>query len=211
MTDRSALGGNDFLDWSNVAAPFTPLASTFSAPSAGGLGVAVSVPSPTAPISQPFVFQNGPAISANFGDGDFILFSGLNFATQAGNPGPITLNFAIPVFAAGAQLLPDFGGDFTGFIAAFDVDNALIGSFSALGTVSTDRDNSAPFFGIQSSTANIARLVFSTDAANVGIGINQLSILAVPVPEPPMAPGLLVFCGIVLGGLATLRRNRPPE
>ncbi|MBC7883655.1 MAG: hypothetical protein H7Y37_20385 [Anaerolineae bacterium] len=197
VTERSALGANDLLNWSSVAPPFTFLSSTFTAPSVGGLGVTVSIPTPTPPVSQPFVFQNGSAIPTNFGDGDFILFTGLNFSTQAGNPGPLTLTFAQPVFAAGAQLLPDEGGAFIGFISAFDLNNTLLGSFQLDGVVTTARDNSAIFLGVSSDTANISRLVFSTSIPNVGIGINQLSIVA--VPEPSMWPGLLLFTSMFLG------------
>jgi hypothetical protein len=191
VTARAALGGNDLLNWSTVAAPFVPQLSTFSTASVGGLGITVSVPAPTPPISQPFVFQNGPAIPTNFGDGDFILFTGLNFVDQTGNPGPLTLTFAQPVFAAGAQLLPDVGGLFTGFISAFDLNNTLLGSFQLNGVTTATRDNSAIFLGVSSDTANISRLVFSTSIADAAIGINQLSILA--VPEPPVWPGLLLL------------------
>jgi hypothetical protein len=191
VTDRAALGGNDLLNWSTVAAPFTFLPSTFSTASAGGLGITVSIPAPTPPISQPFVFQNGPAIPTNFGDGDFILFTGLNFVDQTGNPGPLTLTFAQPVFAVGAQLLPDAGGSFIGFISAYDLNSTLLASFQLDGVTTTARDNSAIFLGVSSDTANISRLVFSTSIPDVAIGINQLSILA--VPEPPVWPGLLLL------------------
>jgi hypothetical protein len=191
VTDRTALGGNDLLNWSTVASPFAPLPSTFSTVSVGGLGITVSIPAPTPPISQPFVFQNGPAIPTNFGDGDFILFTGLNFVDQTGNPGPLTLTFAQPVFAVGAQLLPDAGGSFTGFIAAFDLNNTLLASFQLAGVTTTTRDNSAIFLGVSSATANISRVVYSTSVANAAIGINQVSILA--VPEPSTLPGLLLL------------------
>jgi hypothetical protein len=191
VTDRVALGGNDLLNWSTVAAPSTFLPSTFSTAYAGGLGITVSIPAPTPPISQPFVFQNGPAIPTNFGDGDFVIFTGLNFRTQAGNPGPLTLTFAQPVFAAGAQLLPDEAGPFTGFISAYDLNNTLLASFQLNGVTTTARDNSAIFLGVSSDTANISRLVFSTSIPNAAIGITQLSILA--VPEPPVWPGLLLL------------------
>ncbi len=197
VTDRSALGGNDLLNWSTVAAPFTFLPSTFSTTSAGGLGITVNVPAPTPPVSQPFIFQNGPAIPTNFGDGDFVIFTGLNFSTQAGNPGPLTLTFAQPVFAAGAQLLPDAGGPFTGFISAYDLNNTLLGAFQLDGVTTTTRDNSAIFLGVSSDTANISRLVFSTSIPNAAIGINQLSIVA--VPEPPILPGLLLLTSMFLG------------
>lgn len=197
VTDRTTLGANDLLNWSSVAPPFTFLSSTFTASSVGGLGVTVSIPTPTPPVSQPFVFQNGSTIPTNFGDGDFILFTGLNFSTQAGNPGPLTLTFAQPVFAAGAQLLPDEGGAFIGFISAFDLNNTLLGAFQLDGVVTTARDNSAIFLGVSSDTANISRLVFSTSIPNVGIGINQLSIVA--VPEPSMWPGLLLFTSLLCG------------
>jgi hypothetical protein len=209
VTDRAALGGNDLLNWSTVAPPFTFLSSTFSATSTGGLGITVSVPTPTPPISQPFVFQNGPAIPTNFGDGDFVIFTGLNFSDQTGNPGPLTLTFAQPVFAVGAQLLPDAGGSFTGFISAFDLNNTLLASFQLAGVTTTTRDNSAIFLGVSSATANISRIVYSTSVANAAIGINQVSILS--VPEPSTLPGLLLLAFMFFCLRVSAQRSSPSQ
>ena len=64
-----------------------------------------------------------PGIATNFDSGDFILFSGLipGPPPAVGNPGPITLTFAEPVFGAGTQLAVDDIFSFTGTVSAFDL------------------------------------------------------------------------------------------
>lgn len=209
VTDRTALRGNDQVDWSSLGEtnPFNFLPNSFSAKSERGLGLSVDIPKLNLPgLTPPFVFQTlpSPGIPTNFAKGDFLLFTGLipGSFPAPGNSGPITITFDKPVKAAGTQIAVDDTPEFTGFISAFDNANNLLGTFSAPGTSSLALDNSALFLGVLSDTANISRLVFSTSVPNRALAINTLSIAA--VPESSFTFGLLAFGA--LGGV-TLKRK----
>ena len=212
VTERIALGANDRLDWSSVGPVFSAfgppdpavfLPSSFTAVSEGGRAVQVNIPPTTTPgVFPPFVFQTSdPGFPTNFGDGDFILFTGLlpGPPPAPGNPGPITLSFAEPVAGAGAQLAVDDIFDFTATISAFDENDQLIDSFSTPGTSSVVLDNSAVFLSIADDGARIAKLQFSASVPTSAIGINQLSLLtarSADVPEPSLLIGLGVLVGL---------------
>ncbi|MGB3401483.1 MAG: PEP-CTERM sorting domain-containing protein [Microcoleaceae cyanobacterium] len=216
ITERTELGGNDQLDWSSLGKVFDPfnfdptafLPNTFSAVSDDNLAITVDIPSASSPsITPPFVFQTGfppTGIPTNFADGDFILFTGFEppqpgpFVPALGNPGPITITFDTPVKGAGTQLAVDDTLAFEAFISAFDAGDNLLGTFSVDGTSSLNLDNSAVFLGIQSDTANISRLVFSSSEDNRAIGINTLSIASVPEPTSILALFSVVTFGIGL-------------
>jgi hypothetical protein len=209
VTDRTALRGNDQVDWSSLGAanPFNVLPNSFSATSERGLGLSVDIPKLNFPgLTPPLVFQTlpSPGISTNFAKGDFLLFTGFipGSFPAPGNPGPITITFDKPVKAAGTQIAVDDTPEFTAFISAFDNANNLLLTFSAPGTSSLALDNSALFLGVLSDTPNISRLVFSTSVANRALAINTLSIAA--VPEANFTFGLLAFGA--LGGV-TLKRK----
>lgn len=218
-SSRADLGGNDVVDWSVVGSIFSPLGppdpsvflpSTFSVASQAGRSVQVNIPESTVPgVLPPFVFQTTPApgIETNFGNGDFILFTGLipGPPPAIGNPGPITLVFPEPVFGAGAQFAVDDTFNFLGTIAAFDSSDQLLGSFSAPGTSSLALDNSAAFFGIRDEEARIAKLEFSSSVSASALGINQLSLVTdvAAVPEPSSLLGLTL-----IGILGYVRRRK---
>ncbi|MBD2162821.1 hypothetical protein H6G04_00215 [Calothrix membranacea FACHB-236] len=216
VNSRAALESNDQIDWSSLGKvynPFNPnptdfLPNSFSATSQGGLGMNVNIPN-LAALTPPFVFKTSTipqGIPTNFADGDFVLFTGLRPGTfpAIGNPGPITINFSQPVFAAGTQITVDDTPEFTAFISAFDQGDNLVGSFSIQGTSSLALDNSASFLGIRSETANISRLVFSSSVPNRALGINRVGIVAVPEPNPTLA---LLLVG-VSGAILRLRQPR---
>ena len=218
VKERSALLGNDQLDWlslGKVLNPFSPnpaafLPNSFSATSTGGLGLTVDIaPSMEKGITPPFIFQTSPAptgVPTNFANGDFALFTGFRpgFFPALGNPGPITITFNKPVKSAGTQINVDDTPEFTAFISAFDSANNLLGTFEANGTSSLALDNSAVFLGVSSDTANIGKLVFSTSVPNRAIAINTISIAT--VSEPDSTLGLLLVG--VLGTGVTLGRKR---
>ena len=223
ITERAALGGNDFLDWSSLGKVFDPfnpnpadfLANSFSAASFRGVGVAVDIALPSPPITPPFVFQTLPppmGIPTNFASGDFILFTGLDptslMPPTPGNPGPVTLTFEQPVWAVGTQVaVDDATAPYTVFLSAFDRDDSLLGNFSAMGTSSTDLDNSALFLGVSSDSPNIAKLVYSSSVPGRAFGLNNLSLVT-SVPEPSSTAGLLVW---VVGGALIVYFSRQPE
>lgn len=208
VTSRSELNANDQLDWSSVGTPFNPfgppdpaafLPNSFTVDSAGGSAIQVGIPAATIPgVFPPFIFQTtDPGIPTNFASGDFILFTGLipGPPPAVGNPGPITLTFADPVAAVGAQLAVDDIFSFTGTVSAFDVSGQLLDSFSLPGTSSTALDNSAIFLGISDDQARISSIAFQSSIPNSAIGINQLSFLSAQadVPEPSLLVGLAVL------------------
>ncbi len=218
ITERTELGSNDQLDWSSLGKVFDPfnfdqtafLPNTFSTVSEDNLGITVDIPLANSPsITPPFVFQTGfppIGIPTNFANGDFILFTGFEppqgqpqpgpFVPALGNPGPITITFDTPVKGAGTQLAVDDTLAFQAFVSAFDTGDNLLGTFSIDGTSSLNLDNSAVFLGVQSETANISRLVFSSSEDNRAIGINTLSIIGVPEPTSILALFTVVTFGI---------------
>lgn len=216
VTNRADLKGNDSIDWSSlgkVLNPFNPnsadfLGFSFSGTSAGGLGLDVDINPINPPITPPFVFKTAPipqGIPTNFANGDFLLFTGLQFGLfpAPGNPGPISISFAQPVRAAGAQIAVDDEPNFVGTIKAFDINDNLLDSFSVNGTSSTVLDNSAIFLGVKSALAEISRIEFSSDFNNRAIGINTLSIDNPAIPEPSLTMAILVMSS----GLLCLKKR----
>ena len=216
VTNRADLKGNDSIDWSSlgkVLNPFNPnfadfLGFSFSGTSAGGLGLDVDINPINPPITPPFVFKTAPipqGIPTNFANGDFLLFTGLQFGIfpAPGNPGPISISFAQPVRAAGAQIAVDDEPNFVGTIKAFDINDNLLDSFNVNGTSSTVLDNSAIFLGVKSALAEISRIEFSSNFNNRAIGINTLSIDNPAIPEPSLTMAILVMSS----GLLCLKKR----
>lgn len=211
VTDRTALGANDQVNWSRLGftPPLTVLPNTFSTTSEAGLGLQVEIPPATPGITPPLLFLTAPppaGIPTNFASGDFILFTGLapGVFPSPGNPGPLTILFDQPVYAAGAQIAVDDTPLFTAFISAFDTTNTLLGTFAVPGTASTALDNSAIFLGVRNETPNISKLVFSSSIPDRGIGINTLSLNNAAVPEPSS----LLALGLAGFGLFAARRKK---
>ena len=212
VTDRTALGENDRVEWSSLGPivppqPFKVLPSNFSTTSVQGMGVNASIPIVVPPITPPLLFQTASppsGIPTNFASGDFILFTGLNPATfpAIGNPGPLTITFNTPIIAVGTQIAADDAtAPYTVNIMAYDVSNTLLGNFTIGATSSVALDNSAQFLGVSSDVANISRIVYSTSETNRAFGINALSIVQ-PVPEP------LTIIGTIIGGTAAWKMKR---
>ena len=224
VSDRNLLEANDQFDWSSLSSPpFVPpsgppvsppsfLTSSFSITSDQGLGITVSFPDPAPEISLPLYFQTrSDNIPTNYSPNDFILFSGLMFPPMTfpapGNPGPLTLTFATPILGVGSQLTVDDILSFVGTIEAFDSNDLSLGEFSFPGTSSTELDNSAQFYGVINDLPNIAKITFSTDMDNSGIGINFLSLVTVSVPEPSLSMGLIFMLGY---GLISKNKRKTP-
>ena len=222
ITQRSALGGNDSVDWSNVGKVFNPFApnfadflpNSFSTNSSAGLGVNVNIPPASIPgITPPFVFQtSSQGIRSNFGEGDYILFTGFipGGFPAIGNSNPLTINFDLPVKAAGTQLTVDDVPKYTIWIEAFDPQNISLGLFSILGNSSETLDNSAQFVGVKSESANIKKLVYSytnPGLEKTAFGINFLELENASIPEPSSIFGLLTF-GFLSSILKFIHKDR---
>ena len=120
---------------------------------------------------------------------------------------PITRSAAV-----GTQIQPlDFFGAFTGFMTVL-IDDGTNQTFSVAGNSTAAEDNSAPFLGVVSTTADIIGLQFYADIGNPNfpnagnVAINQLDVRAVPEPSAALilATAALLSCG----GLH-LRESRP--
>ena len=213
VTNRDALNATDQVNWSTLGPLFSPLGppdpaaflpNLFTTTSQAGKSVQVDIPKSDTPgLLPPFVFQTAPEpeIATNFKNGDFILFTGvvLGPPPPVGNPGPLTLTFADPVFGAGAQLAAGGVFDFTGTISAFDRDDQLLGSFSAAGTSSLALDNSALFFGVIDGQPRISKLEFKSSIPNGPFGINQLSLVTDLIPDKTAVPepSSLIALGVI--------------
>ncbi len=228
VTQRAALEANDEVNWSSLGEVFNPVAPDFSAflpnsfstTSQDGLSLDVNIPPSNNPnVTPPFVFQTlpSPGIATNFAQGDFVLFGGIDPAGFAplppgtpdpgtlGNGGPFTITFANPVLGVGAQIAADTSNlNVQDTITAFDSANNDLGTFSVANISSLALDNSAAFLGIESNTADISRIVFSSSAPQFGLAINQLSILT-QVPEPTYTLAILAFG--VSGAVLKLRQR----
>lgn len=199
ITNRSALGANDRLDWSSLPLPpFAPLPSSFLATSEKGLDIGVSFATPNSDlgIGQPLYFQTtSDGIRTNYSPNEFILFSGFNPATQVGNPGPLTMTFETPILGVGSQLTVDDTFSFLGTLEAFDINNVLLGRFTFPGTSSEALDNSAQFYGVLNDVPTLSKIILSTDIPNKAIGVNFLSLVTVSVAEPSPLIGLVFIIG----------------
>jgi hypothetical protein len=186
VTSRAALAANDYVDWGEIGAPgnsYVP--NPLSVTSADGSTVMV-----TKPAEQfHFLVQAAPGQSfppywgGNFAPGDNLLTT--EGPGDATNPGPMTIQFATPVYGAGAQIQTNDGGAFTARISALDNKGDILGYVTESGTSNGNRNGSAIFLGILSDTANIAAVRFSIDQFPPGqdtdFAINRVGIV---VPEP---------------------------
>ena len=104
VTDRSSLGGNDYVNWGVLGPVNTFVSSPFSISSQAGLGMTVSLPTDQLTFGR--VDQGSPSGGGgwfgNFAVGDKLLWTSPGIWNL--NNGPITILFNSPVFAAGTQI-----------------------------------------------------------------------------------------------------------
>jgi hypothetical protein len=213
VTSRAGLGANDLLAWNAMGIVQTPMApdpgkflsNSFTAYSAAGLGVDVSIPATAiADVSAPLVFQTGipqtGRIPTNFAADDYILFTGNILSSQTpptpGNSGTLSLHFDKPVYGAGAQIaVDDLTTAYTVAIDIYGMTSQLLGTFTASASSLGFLNNTATFLGVRSDTRNIGRIDYRYEYSALpdqGFGINQLS-LAVPEPDGIFGFGLAVL------------------
>jgi hypothetical protein len=204
VNTRAGLGANDSVDWAQLGADGTTIPNSFTATSVGGLG-----------ISGQFTGSGSGerrTQSSSWG-GDFAPGDAVIWAADSNNgvgSGPLTLTFVNSVSAVGTQIASNYYGSFTGSIQAFDSGGNSLGLFAGLtGTTNGNNDNSAIFWGIRSTNADIKSIVFnaSDDAANSpnDFAINQLSLVTnstTDVPEP------FTIIGTIVGGTAAVRMRK---
>ena len=195
VTNRADLGGNDFVDWSQLGpVDFSnPIAVPHNVTSNKGATTTLSKPDGViyADVQKP----NGPW-GGNFAPNDYLLYNGPQFGI---NSSPLTITFATPVFGAGAQIGVNVATSsdylFDATIKAFSSDNTLLFTHVFKDLVMNNKaDNSANFIGILSTSAEIASIEISVPASTSygtnDFAINQLDINAVPEPSTFALAGL---------------------
>lgn len=204
VSSRAALGGNDLIGWSQLGGNGTSKPNPFTATSNGGLVATVS----QASLNTIVIVQN-VGWDGNFASHDTMIW------TNGG--GPVTIQFASPVSAAGAQIEPDYNltgyGPFTATLSAYSTTGQLLGMTTAVGDSQFTSDNSALFIGLRDlSGADIGSVVFNTTAPNPAgnFALNEVSIDTTGINAAPL-PSCAWGCATLLGGLGLvtiLRRSR---
>lgn len=186
ITSHGAQASNDSVDWSQLGADATVLASGANMQSADGRTVSLSLTGPNSIVAAVCpVAQACSWTGSGFTIGDSLLWT--SDSGNAGN-GPATLVFAAPVSGVGALIEADGPGVFTAQIQVYDGLSSL-GSFP----VTSDTIGDATYIGVKDQTgANITSAVFSltscagncADFALDTVYLNTLGGTPVPTVTP---------------------------
>jgi hypothetical protein len=197
VADRASLNANDIVEWGSLQTQgiLTPLPNPFTHNSQRGLNL--SVTHPDAPSSS-FSTDDTSIWGGNFTAGDDLVYT-------AQNRGAWTITFAYPVFAVGTQFNSIQFESFTASMEAFDEGGNSLGVFTRQGVTANTYDNTAPFVGISSETAEIKSLRLSISTPN-GFAINQMTVRSGVVPAPSSVAAFIL--GAVPGAAMLLRRRR---
>jgi hypothetical protein len=120
------------------------------------------------------------------------------------------VSFGAPVSGFGTQIEPHYiRGPFTGDIDVYSPSSVLLGTIPISGNATNAENNSAPFFGIVSTTgADIGSASFLVDQASPllpagAVAINRMDVL-LGVPEPSS----LAMLVLGIAGIFGFRRIR---
>jgi hypothetical protein len=185
-------GSNDSVSWGQLGSTGTVVASGTTATSTNGLIVTLTD-------------SSGPMERRDQGsgwNGDFALGEQLLWNQQFGS---ITISFASPVSAAGAQIQGDTFGPYTARITLSD------GSFFDINATSgSSGADTNPFLGAISDSANIASVTFSLLTPNQDFAISSLFLIDGPSGVPEPATWAMMLLGFGAMGMA-IRRGRKPK
>jgi len=196
-----AFTGSDSIDWSQL--PLDGQASPQTVTSAGGNSVDVTSNAPDQSNGL-YRFEENTNFIGNFALGE----DGIGVSEgQAGET--ITLDFLTPVTGVGAQIQPDIYGNFTAELRLFSAGNVLIGGgpFTVTGALFGTQDNSNPFLGAVSDSANITRAVFAIIAHDSGLAQPGVFISGLQIDPTVPEPVSLSLLGLGLAGYAIRRRR----
>jgi hypothetical protein len=214
VSTRGGLGGNDNVNWEKLGSPgdlvtlpprtvssYNGLNTTVSS---SGLGGVIQLRQQDI-VGELYAYPTG--WQGNFEPDDYVLY---NF----GNGGDISITFATGIYGVGAQVQANYLGHFQGTIAAFGEHMEPLFSYTFSGDSTEAKDNSAVFAGIRSSDPDIYTVSFITTTPvpaipGFGFGINQLTLLTTPVPEPStFIAGALALLPVGASALRILRKRR---
>lgn len=209
VSTRAALNGNDVIDWSVLGPSFSAPPNPFTIESVGGL--------------EATVYRNGGSYqtrkeqggsspgdwNGSFAAGDPNLLESDD--GSIGNNSPLTITFAEGVSAAGLQFNHDYGTPWDVTFQALDVNGNILNqvSSSGLGT-GTGNNNTAGFWGVVSSSANIYEItVLATSLdASPSFAINEVTLFVPPpIPEPSTYILLITAIVALCGWRLTRRKN----
>ncbi len=199
----AVLGANDVVDWRQLGTAGTMFPTTFTAISAGGLGVTgsfgttanridqrIGTNTPIDPLKWNGDFSSDAALiaSANEPSNDTIDAPGSILPDLS----PLVLTFDRPVAGVGAQINAAHYGKFTGSIAAYDRSGNLLVSFNNSNITNDGRTNPLPVvargtigtdtYGQTTNDANNVAYFWGvkSDTANISkivLGTNRESLL----------------------------------
>jgi hypothetical protein len=178
VTSRSALAGNDLLNWSQLAIAGAPLPSPVTVTTNGGLVATLS--------NAGLMYYETEGTGGAPWNGNFAPAAPLIFTGQYGPAAPFVITFATPVSAVGAQMNynstnpPSNPLPFNISMSLYNSAGQLLAAYTAQGEQYAKPNNSAVFIGAVDSQAEISQVVFFTttteDPYPGSFAINNVSI-----------------------------------
>ena len=197
----------DLVDWCAAPIALTPFVepSPSAFTSAGNVSGFVG----NVGTQQPFeVRQQGVSWNGNFPSNMGVVYNGVS--TLNNTPSDIAATFGVGVFGAGAYIQAHSFGAFTATVTLFDINDQVLGSFSAQGD--SESSGTALFIGAYDTSADVYAIQFSVKDINGqdDFAIGTMGLNTTGVPEP----GTLMLLGpsaLGLFGVVRRRMNRKSQ
>lgn len=206
VTSAAALGGNDFIDWSQFGPSFTPVPS--GAAGFTNLGLAFTVWSADEVSGAD---NGGPLTRYDEDNGWAGTFAPGTPLLYVGNSNPSTntvikIVFASQVRGVGMQASSNRFGDFNVNAGYWDpYPGNFVGFSSNSGVNAADSHDGSAYTGGYTDVGGITEVYLRADMAdgseNLGFGVGQVDLIN-PVPEPA------TMAAVGIGIAAVIRRRR---